>query len=221
MNSIIEKYKNNMPLTEDEQDIIVAKLIEAKGVMERRKQWEALIDWDTNGHSSENSDEPNPTPEKNNTKPIWGIVIAFWKKNHSYTNIAALLILVAGAIWLMTSEPSNLQQFADRQLQHSFENFDNGTSRGQSIDAHNKNNRANPMEINFTEGIELLRQRNYTQAITVFNQITSGVYFNDAKWYISLAYVKLNDTQNACNTLRQINKQHHKIDELAKLLSCQ
>lgn len=125
---------------------------------------------------------------------------------------AAVFFMLLGAFLIIKMQPQTAQQFAtnylkDLKVSHAHRGID-------TI-------KVNIMDESYKKGLEELSNKNYQAAIEQLNQITNGNHFEDAKWYKTLAYVKLNNINKACEVLNSLNdKKSKRYTELSPLLKC-
>ncbi|NOZ35596.1 MAG: hypothetical protein GXO80_09905 [Chlorobi bacterium] len=189
---------------------------------------------------SEQEHNSNDIPNKTNY--FSETVNIFRKENLKYIAIAASLALLLILNNVFVDKPTNERIFAEYhqsaqkltgiQIRNpefntiiKFENAVKLFNSGQYSKAYDKFHQTAIENKNFVQalyysGLALFESGKYSESVLVFNNVLTkfDIYHFEAEWYLSLAYIKLNQPQNAVPFLKDIasqkNSRHNEAGEI-------
>ncbi len=223
----------------EHSESIKNRIIRAEKEAELHEINELAEEWvnEFNSEGKQDFDIGGKTLKKKNNKKHPNI---FRKENLKYAAIAASFALLVLLNNIFNGKPKNEQIFAEYhqsaqkitgiQIRNpeinsiiEFENAVKLFNSGQYTEAYDKFHQTAIENKNFVQalyysGLALFESGKYSESVQVFTDVLTNfdVYHFETEWYLSLAYIKLNQMQKAVPYLNDIASQKNFYQNQAK-----
>lgn len=224
MNNLLEKYVNN-ELLDSENEQVERGLIQEMFVQEKKQYWKARIAAEQQKDKAQQKSKLSIVWNANSIKAIAAILLIglgffFWQQNNAEDPMLLADVYLAKPFdnpeTLRDNETDEVH-WANAKAAYDYQQYEKAVEEIYQISTKNEDQK-------FYLGLSLIYQKkpDFLGASTLFKEIQNSEFKYDAKWFLALSYIKLNNYESAKIELQKIvdsgNQKSKEAKELLKAI---